>query len=186
MSYSPEYDVQARGVDVNLLNDMAAITAGRDMSEDAALPFVHNLVARNAFTPLWPLLLLLALLLLPLDIAIRRLIITQSDLRRMRAALFSIGRREVVEGPSERLTSLMGAKARGRQRTEEAAGTVAALRANRARTRPEREAAAVIPDREKPRYVPPAAQPQAGRESTNVNVAGELLKTRRKRDQDRP
>jgi uncharacterized membrane protein len=186
MSYSPEYDVQSRGVDVNLLRDMAEITQGRDMSEDATLPFVHNLVARNAFTPLWPLLLLVALLLLPVDIAVRRLIITQSDLRRARMALFGMGRSEIVEGPSERLSSLMGAKARGRQRTEEAAAssTVSALRANRTRARAEREAAAP-PEGEKPRYVPPAApQPQAGREPTNVNVAGELLKTRRKRDRD--
>jgi uncharacterized membrane protein len=192
MSYSPEYDVQLRGVDVNLLNDIASLTGGRDMSEDATLPFVHNLMARSAYTPLWPLLLLAALLLLPLDVAIRRLIITQSDLRRARMALFGVGRREMVEGPSERLSSLLGAKARGRQRTEEAAAagsTVSALRASRNRARGEREtAASATPGSDKPRYTPTPSISPAGRETTsaNANVAGELLKTRRKRDQDRP
>jgi hypothetical protein len=103
-------------------------------------------------------------------------------------ALFGIGRGEMVEGPSERLSTLMGAKARGRQRTEESAASsaVSALRSNRTRSRADRETVTTPSgDGEKPRYVPPSSQPPAGREATNANVAGELLKTRRKRDQDR-
>lgn len=187
LSYSPEYDVRMRGADTNLLNDIADLTGGRDMSEDAGLPFVHNLVARNAFTPLWPYLLLIVLLLLPIDIAVRRLIITRSDLRRAQLALFGARRAATAEGPSERLSTLMGAKTRGRQRAEEpASSTISALRASRTRARAEHEAAPTVPAAgasDRPRYSPPSQKPE--REGS-VNVAGELLKTRRKRRDDEP
>ncbi|MBZ0300784.1 MAG: VWA domain-containing protein [Anaerolineae bacterium] len=187
LSYSAEYDVQARGANVNLLNEIAQMTNGRDMRDDTALPFVHNLVARNAFTPLWPWLLLTALLLLPVDIAQRRLIITRSDLRRARLALFGNRGAAVAEGPSERLSSLIGAKERGRQRAEESAtATVSALRASRERSRagraPGPETIPADPDR--PHYEPSHAsqtKPESG-----ANVAEELLKNRRKRQQNRP
>lgn len=189
MSYSREYDVQARGADVNLLNDMAALTEGQDMTEDPSLPFVHNLVARNAFTPLWPWLLLVALLLLPLDIAIRRLIITRSDLRRAQMTIFGSGQVVTAEGPSERMTDLMGARERGRQRAEETgapASTLGALRATRDRVRTEREAEAspqqpVGDADDQPRYMRP--RPQPPREE-GASVAGELLRSRRQRRDD--
>lgn len=187
MSYSQEYDVRANNADINLLNDIASITDGRDMSDDPSLPFVHNLVARNAFTPLWPWLLLVALLLLPLDIAIRRLIITRSDLARARAA---VGRLRPVPAPSEatseRMSTLIDAKQRGRQRTEGQPSTASALRTSRERRREQRDTTEDTPapqtQGEKPRYQPqsrPATPDKSG-----ANVAGELLKTRRKRDQD--
>ena len=131
LSYSREYDVQAQGADINLLNDIAAITGGLDMSEDPTLPFVHNLVARNAFTPLWPWLLLAAMLLLPIDIALRRLTITRSDLRRAQMAIFGFGRATTAEGPSERMTGLFGARDRGRQMAEETGATASTLSALR-------------------------------------------------------
>ena len=183
MSYSPEYDIRQRGADLNLLQDIAELTGGQDMTEDPGMPFVHNLTARDARTPLWPWLLLVAMLLLPLDIAVRRLIITRSDLQRARTALF--GRIPTPEGPSERLSGLMGAKARGRQRAEETSApapssTVGALRVNRDRTRSEREAApAATPTSDaddQPRYVSPA-RPTPREEGSNV--AGALLKKRR-------
>ncbi len=180
MSYSPEYDIRQRGADLNLLRDIAELTGGQDMSEDPSLPFVHNLTARNARTPLWPWLLLAAMLLLPLDIAVRRLIITRSDIQRARMAIF--GRIPTAEGPSERLSGLMGAKTRARQRTEETnapASTVGALRANRDRARSEREAQPAAPvseDGDQPRYVSPR-MPTARDEGSNV--AGALLKRRR-------
>ncbi len=120
-AYSPEYDSGAsgtRGADRALLRDIAALTGGRDMSEEPALSFEHNLQAREAWTPLWPWLLLTALLLLPLDIAVRRVIVTRGDLRRLRMALFGFRRPLTPEGPGERLASLMAARDRGRGRAE--------------------------------------------------------------------
>ena len=188
LSYSPEYDVQTRGVDVNLLENIAQMTAGQDMTEDAGLPFVHNLVARNAYTALWPWLLLVAMLLLPIDIAVRRLIITQNDWRRLRQAIFGVGRAEMVEGPSERLSTLIGAKSRGRERAEGAAvtgSTVSALRSNREARRAEQDAASAEASTsesdDQPRYMRPQETLAEQRQRSSANVAGELLKSRRRR-----
>ncbi len=185
LSYSPEYDVQSRGVDVNLLENIAQMTAGQDMTEDAGLPWVHNLVARNAYTALWPWLLLVALLLLPVDIAIRRLIITQSDWRRVRQAIFGVGRTEMVEGPSERLSTLIGAKSRGRERAEgTAASTASMLRSSRDARRAEQaanpEAPVTTDDDDQPRFVRPQPASTEQRQRSSANVAGELLKSRRR------
>ncbi len=182
MSYSSEYNILNRGVDLNLLRDMAGLTNGRDMLEDPMLPFEHNLIAQNARTPLWPWFLLIVLLLLPFDIAVRRLIITLSDLRRARMAIF--GRVPVMaEGPSERLSSLIGAKERGRQRAEDigapAESSISALRINRDKSRTERETPTLepAPPGEKPRFDP--INPLQREEG--ANVASELLKRRKER-----
>ncbi|MBZ0290944.1 MAG: glutamine amidotransferase, partial [Anaerolineae bacterium] len=189
MSYSPEYDIQQRGADVNLLRDIGELTGGQDMTEDPSLPFEHNLEAQSARAPLWPWLLLAAMLLLPIDIAVRRLIITRSDLQRLQAAIR--GHIPAPEGPSERLSSLLGAKERGRQRAEETIApsqTIGALRASRDRTRAEREgqptAANTAPaEREdRPQYRPSTPSPASRPEDENVAEA--LLKKRRQRNKN--
>lgn len=181
MSYSSEYNILNRGVDLNLLRDMAALTNGRDMLEDPRLPFTHDLIAQNARTPLWPWFLLIALLLLPFDIGVRRLIITLSDLRRARMAIF--GRvPALAEGPSERLSTLIDAKERGRQRAEDIgtpAETISALRINRDKARAERETPIIEPQSpgEGARFNP--INPPHREEG--ANVASELLKRRKER-----
>jgi hypothetical protein len=182
MSYSPEYRVQASGANLNLLRTMASRTGGQDMAEDATLPFVHNLVARNAYSPLWPYLLLAVALLLPLDVAVRRLVITRTDLQRARQALLGLGRSAEGDEPSERISSLIGARQRGRQRAEESAGTLRSLRTGQERRRAEREAAADVPGdsvpvEDKPSYVAPRPEVK----DPGVSTTGELLKSRRKK-----
>jgi uncharacterized membrane protein len=194
LSYSPEYDVRVQGANTNLLGDLAALTGGQDMSADPALPFVRNLVARNAALPLWPWLLLVALLLLPVDIAVRRLIFTRSDWQRVQAFLAGLRRSTPTADRSERLSTLIKAKERGQQRAEEpgvtAARTVGALRASRERARAERQPAPGAeptgqPDADKPRYTPPSAAQARREREEGVTVAGELLKSRKRRqDQD--
>lgn len=110
MSYSPEY---LNRNDDSVLPPLAQITNGRDLTADLSLAFEHNLQARTASQPIWPLLLVIALLLLPVDIAVRRLIITRSDLERVRA-FFSRKRVAVAEGPTERLSGLFDARERAR------------------------------------------------------------------------
>jgi uncharacterized membrane protein len=181
MSYSSEYNILNRGVDLNLLRDMATLTNGSDMIEDPALPFTHNLIAQNARTPLWPWFLLFVVILLPFDIGIRRLVITLSDLRRARAAIFNRVP-AMAEGPSERLSTLMGAKERGRQRAEEVGTpveTISALRMNRDKSRAEREAPTIepTPAGDRPRYEPV----KTPHREEGANVASELLKRRKER-----
>lgn len=187
MSYSPEYDIQQRGANLNLLHNIGELTNGRDMSEDPSLPFEHNLQAQNARTPLWPWLLLAAMLLLPFDVAVRRLIITRSDLQRLRMAIR--GRVPTPESPSERLSGLLGAKERGRQRAEEAGApsdTIGTLRANRDRTRTEREGQpAAQPSPKRDREVSYRPSTRSIPRTEGENVAEALLKKRRSRDQDK-
>jgi hypothetical protein len=77
--YSPEYD--APGTDLPLLFNLAERTGG-DLLEDPSLAFEHNLpLARRAYE-ISATLLLMAVLLFPLDIAVRRLRIGREDLAR--------------------------------------------------------------------------------------------------------
>lgn len=192
MSYSAEYDMAARGANLNLLSEIAALSGGRDLSADPAQVFAHNLVARSAAQPIWPPLLLAALLLLPFDIAARRIIITATDMQRLRQWLgVSRGPALATEPSSERLSSLMGAKERGRQRAEgdSAADLAATLRSRLGRPRPNADAEADLPPSASggPSYRSPQAptrraDPDAG------STASALLKRRRERrsDEDQP
>lgn len=81
LSYSPEY--QTLTADPNFLKRLAEVTSGFVMGEDLAAIYAHNLVAPHAAArPIWPWLLLVAVCLLPFDIAIRRLVVTRYDLER--------------------------------------------------------------------------------------------------------
>lgn len=80
LSYSPEY----RTIDPNpdLLLRLAAMTGGDVAPQDPAGIFTHDLSAAHASRPVWPWLLALAALLLPFDVASRRLILTRRDFAR--------------------------------------------------------------------------------------------------------
>ena len=135
MSYSAEYDMGAQGDGTAFLSSIAGLTGGDLLADEPGAVFAHNLTAKVAATPMWPILLLLVVVLLPFDVAVRRLIVTCTDLLRLRMALFG---RSVVGETSERISTLLGAKERGRQRAEESGGsTVAGLRSLRTETRDE-------------------------------------------------
>ncbi len=57
------------------------------LSDDPTPLLAHNLIAASAGHPLWPLFLLLAIIILPFDIAVRRLMITGGELRQLLAAI---------------------------------------------------------------------------------------------------
>jgi len=182
MSYSSEYDIGGAGDGAALLSSLAGLTGGRSLADEPAQVFVHNLSAQAAATPIWPWFLLLALLLLPFDIALRRLVVTRTDLQRLRRALFRPGATEAV---SERFSTLMGAKERGRQRAEESGSTVSALRERRDSSRAEQPSTSggERPPADKPRFTPPINPPAPP--SGDSNVAGQLLKKRKEREGDK-
>jgi len=97
------------GVNEPLLSSLRGATAGREI-ELPTDPWTHDLRVTASFTELWPWLLILALLLWPLDIALRRV---------------SIGRRELVDA-----RDWVGRRWRGRRaaapRTAAAEGMLAA------------------------------------------------------------
>ena len=72
----------------------------RDRSIATALdPWIHDLTTTERFTDLWPALLVLALLLWPLDIALRRMSLGRRELAAARAGITGLGRRGRVAGP---------------------------------------------------------------------------------------
>lgn len=81
LAYSPEYKYLDSDPDV--LVRMVALSDGKFASATPADVFVHDLKATRAARPIWPWLVLFAALLLPFDIASRRLIITRQDMIRL-------------------------------------------------------------------------------------------------------
>jgi Ca-activated chloride channel family protein len=81
LSYSPEY--RLRDTNLNLLDDITRLTSGTFIDGKPELAFSHNVRTTQAATPLAPWLLLIVTILLPLDIAIRRVIITRSDVQKV-------------------------------------------------------------------------------------------------------
>jgi hypothetical protein len=184
MSYSSEYDVGNAGDGEAVLSSLAGLTGGRSLRDEPSQVFAHNLAAQAAATPIWPWFILFALLLLPFDIAVRRLIVTRSDWQRLRRYVFGRGS---AEATSERISNLLGAKERGRQRAEDSGGSVAALRNRRDQVRSEKPSTTATSDSQatdKPRFTPPANPSTSG--TGDTNVAGQLLKKRKNREGENP
>jgi Mg-chelatase subunit ChlD len=153
LSYSPEYKLPDDPLaGVHLLTDLA-ITSGTCVYDEAnqldtatcflAEPkdaFNHNQFARNVTSPVWPYLLLLATLLLPFDIAVRRLVISRYDLQRVATRLQTlvIGLRKPQLEPErvESLNRLREAKERAGQPVVEPEAAATALTALRKRKEP--------------------------------------------------
>lgn len=122
--YSPEY----RGVpsDNGLLERLASISGGRVLPLDApAAALEHNLPAARSANDLWPLLLFLAILLLPFDIGVRRVAVTRTDVDRavgeVRRRIGLVGRRvpaTVPQASTPQVAALFGAKERSRERLD--------------------------------------------------------------------
>ena len=121
LSYSAEYRVDEVGASQSnpfaLLRNLAEITGGDSLRDKPTNVFLHNLNQERAAQPIWQYFILAALLLLPFDVGIRRLVITQSDLDKAREKLSSwFGRRQpepTGDGPSSaRLGRLRNAKDR--------------------------------------------------------------------------
>lgn len=80
ISYSPEY--AATGVNQRSLQEAMDLTGGKLLQkpDEAA---VHDLKAVSQYTDIWPWLLGLALILLPVDVAVRRLVLTREEMARL-------------------------------------------------------------------------------------------------------
>ena len=173
-SYSPEYIPQPQ--DERLLAEIAEITGGDNLADNPAGVFAHDLGAEVAATDIWQPLILLALLLLPLDIAIRRLIITRGDLQRLRAWLTGRGG---DQNRSQRMQALFSARGRSRTETRYGDGAQPLPRP------PSAEPPVITPE---PRTV---IRPKSTREPEFMepppearNLGGDLLKTRQRRRVD--
>ncbi len=116
-SYSPEY--QPSDERQSVLPEISFITPPSTTSEEI---YAHNLRAQSALNELWQELLTLAAFLLVLDIASRRLLLSQRDFVQAWSwvkARFAIEPKEteVIETPT-RLSSLQKAKERAQEKQE--------------------------------------------------------------------
>jgi uncharacterized membrane protein len=113
LGYSPEY--QQLEANLDLLQTLADITGGENLQDNPADVFAHTLAAEPTTRPIWPWLTLLAVLLLPVDIALRRLVISRRDVERAWAATFGRWRPARPEQAPERtqqVSRLFAAKKR--------------------------------------------------------------------------
>lgn len=117
LTYSPEY--RRLQPDLDLLVRLTTLTGGEVASADPASIFTHDLSGSRASRPIWGWLILLAILLLPFDIAVRRLILTQQDFLRLREFLFSRfklpSREAIPQESTASMNALRQAKVRARE-----------------------------------------------------------------------
>jgi hypothetical protein len=163
------------------------------LQSDAQDAFVHNLDQEQAAQPIWPYFVLAALLLLPFDVGIRRLVVTRRDLEKAREALVAPFRRtpvELSEAASARLGRLKDAKGRARPVSpdaEESSGPAEpaplpplppAYSPQKTRSRARRSAPPPASKPAQPPQKPASAQQEA-------SLASKLLEQRRRASQDR-
>ncbi|MBN2146089.1 MAG: VWA domain-containing protein [Anaerolineales bacterium] len=197
LSYSPEY--RRFDPDPDALLRLALAHGGRLASDDPAEAFSHTLSASQSYLPLWPQLLTLAALLLPFDIAARRLVITRSDLshlaQRLRQRLARPMRTAspVQPGESTQPASQIDSLLQARQRTRKARSEVreaAPPRPTEAKgsdIQPPRPSPATQPPPLPPRPpadVQPEEQPQPSKPASS-STTSQLLARKRARKQER-
>lgn len=182
LSYSAEYRIDAsedaeRGL--ALLRRIADLTGGGSLRDTPSAAFLHNLNQEQAAQPIWPYLLLAALLVLPVDIAVRRLVITARDVERMRAWVGRSSPRYDVPD-SERMGRLMEAKDRARAQRQP--------RADQGAAEPQGPPVAITPE---PRPTGPVKPPRPSHERSSPDaqpeesLASRLLKRRGAQQEDR-
>lgn len=113
------------GVDADALAQYAGVGGGRELAltdEDAGKAVWSHDIAAAAFpTPIWPWLLLLAIVLVPIDVGVRRVALSRTDADRARAWVarrLGPGGREPEAVPG--LAELRAARGRSQRRAERA------------------------------------------------------------------
>jgi hypothetical protein len=148
------------GIDADALATYAQAGGGRELAlsdEDAPRNVWRHDIEASAFpTPIWPWLLLLAILLVPLDVGVRRVALSRADVRRAREWVVrrvGLGAAEPEAVPG--LAELRAARDRSARRSDR----VASPAASTAAPRPESSATGVAAPAPAARQPAPVAQP---------------------------
>ncbi len=192
LSYSPEY--RTLESDTRLLEQVAALADGREL-EQPGQAFEHNLAAQQAPVPLWPWLLLAAAVLLPLDVAVRRLVVTRRDWERLRSAMGEMisggpASAQVSTEHSERFAQLHSAKTRASEMAQtsepEVTGDIRTPARRPDDSTEDTEALAGPPAGRVPLDKPsrPKPRPIPQEEDDDANIAARLLKKKRRQEGD--
>jgi uncharacterized membrane protein len=195
LSYSAEYRVDEIGTGVdsplNLLKRIASVTGGTALGDAPKNVFLHNLSRDRAARPVWPLFILAALLLMPFDVAIRRLVLTRSDLQAAWSAVSAPFRRGPILEAGEaaaHLDRLRDAKGRARlarqgDQSAETAEPLPKWHIGTPRAKPRRDAPK--PAAPSAPSAPPSKAPEP--EPPEGTLASRLLEHRRSsQKQDKP
>ena len=192
LGYSPEY--QQFEAQPQVLAALAEQTGGRDLGGVIEAVFEHNLPSESSARPLWPTLLLLAVILLPFDIGVRRIVISRSDWQRAWAATGGrFAAQPAVEQPrSPEMAGLFQAKQRAQQKheAESASGGSLADRLRRAPTADGENATGRADAPVRPISIPRPEPPKregddASSETAGANtLASRLLKKKRDQQND--
>jgi hypothetical protein len=181
LGYSPEY----RDFETNpqLLENIAALTGGQDLAGLETAVFDHTLPSEATTRPIWPWLTLLAVLLLPVDIAVRRLVITKRDWERAWAATF--GRLQPATATpaprTEQVSRLFEAKQRAEKSTSGSGETaVAPLASQSPPIQAEKEV-----ERKRPFPTPPSTTSENPPNPADTStLAARLLKKKQQQDEE--
>jgi uncharacterized membrane protein/Mg-chelatase subunit ChlD len=162
------------GVNEPFLATLRAATDGRPISGPKD-PWVHDLARTSSFTQLWPLLLIIALLLWPLDIALRRVSIGRRELADARRAVRTWRSRRTAP----RTVPIEGMLA-ARDRAAGAASRAALMRAEPAPTEQRAgPAPATAPPKPAP-PLPPAEPPPAPEPAADSDTLARLREAKRR------
>ena len=194
------------GANDALLAVLRAATGGKVVDTPAA-PWVHDLATTSTYTDLWPLLLILALLLWPLDIALRRVSVGRRELADARRWIAGGWRRRKVAPRPVEIAGMLAARDRASGTAARAAmirgdsaaaatpasgpaaapsdgGTVVPLApapARRAeRASPVSPPAATAPAATAPAGTPPAAGPTASKTAQPGDTLARLREAKRR------
>lgn len=119
--YSPEY--KSTGIDTGLLNAISQVTGGGLLLEPTQA-FLHNLPSTAQAREIWQTLLLIAALLFPVDVALRRLVFKRRDYEKARQWIENrwqglVSRPLISAGQPKTLGQLFEARDRARHRRGE-------------------------------------------------------------------
>lgn len=179
------------GIDTDALTTFAAAGGGRELAladEEAPVAVWRHDIEASAFpTPIWPWLLLLAIVLVPLDIGVRRVALSRGDFRRARewaARRVGLGRAEPEAVPG--LADLRAARERVARRydrveTPTASAAVAGAPEPAAAPSPSTSRPAAAAPRPAPAAAPvaPAQAPPTEPDLTGETLAERLARRRR-------
>jgi uncharacterized membrane protein/Mg-chelatase subunit ChlD len=171
------------GIDDTALAAYAELGGGRELALDAEAAetvWTHDIAAGAFPTPVWPLLLLLAIALVPIDIGVRRVAVTRGDLRRARSWLARrVGIERGLPEPVPGLAELRAARERSERRTDRRARPATPEAAATGTTPPEPTFATAGPTTGPATApAPPPAAPSAPPTDEGEPSAGETLAER--------
>jgi uncharacterized membrane protein len=167
------------GANEAYLASLRSTTGGRAVVT-ALDPWRHDLTATDQFTELWPWLLVLALLLWPLDIALRRISLGRRELVAARGWVRALGRRRRATAPRTAAGASLLA-ARGRAGGEVSRATLRATPDEDAATNPVPSTAASAPSTSPGPSSPEPSSPAPSPSAETSDTMARLREAKRRR-----